>query len=100
MESKLTGKQKRYLRSLGNGIDHRYLLGKGDIDDSFLDVLDKALEAKELIKVGLLQSSELTPEDAAERICRKLHCELAQIIGRVLLLYRPSEHHKTIELPR
>ncbi len=100
MESNLTGKQKRYLRSLGNTIEHRHLLGKGDIDDGFYESLDKALVAHELIKVGLLQSCELTTEEAAERICGKLNCELAQTIGRVLLLYRESERHKTIELPR
>ncbi len=76
------------------------MLGKGEIDEGFYESLDKALEAHELIKVGLLQSCELPIEEVAEKICDRLHCELAQTIGRVLLLYRESEKHKTIELPR
>lgn len=32
----LTGKQKQQLKALGNSIDHRYLFGKGDVDQAFL----------------------------------------------------------------
>ena len=62
----LKGKQARYLRSLANSIDHRYLLGKGEPDESFIDQLDKGLEANELIKVGLLRTSACTPKTTGE----------------------------------
>ena len=43
--------QKAYLKSLANTISHRYLLGKGEVDEGFLKEINAALEAKELIKV-------------------------------------------------
>lgn len=95
----LKGKQLSYLRRLANTIDHRYLLGKQEPDDSFLDQLDKALEANELIKVGILQNSESKPKELGEEISAKLGAELVQIIGRVIVLYRPSKKHRKIVLP-
>ena len=95
----LKGKQLSYLRGLANIIDHRYLLGKQEPDDSFLDQLDKALEANELIKVGILQNSESKPKELGEDISAKLGAELVQIIGRVVVLYRPSKKHRKIVLP-
>lgn len=95
----LKGKQLSYLRGLANTIGHRYLLGKQEPDDSFLDQLDKALEANELIKVGILQNSESKPKELGEEISAKLGAELVQIIGRVIVLYRPSKKHRKIVLP-
>ena len=95
----LKGKQLSYLRGLANTIDQRYLLGKREPDDSFLDQLDKALEANELIKVGILQNSESKPKELGEDISAKLGAELVQIIGRVIVLYRPSKKHRKIVLP-
>ena len=95
----LKGKQLSYLRGLANTIDHRHLLGKQEPDDSFLDQLDKALEANELIKVGILQNSESKPKELGEEISAKLGAELVQIIGRVVVLYRPSKKHRKIVLP-
>lgn len=95
----LKGKQLSYLRGLANTIDQRYLLGKREPDDSFLDQLDKALEANELIKVGILQNSESKPKELGEEISAKLGAELVQIIGRVIVLYRPSKKHRKIVLP-
>ena len=46
--------QKAYLKKLANPISHRYLIGKGGLDDKFVAELNDALEARELIKVGIL----------------------------------------------
>ena len=95
----IKGKQVRYLRSLSNTIEQRYLFGKGEVDEAFIAQLDAALEAKELIKVGLLQNSSLSAEELAAVLTKRLNCELVQHIGRVLVLYRESKRHKRIVLP-
>lgn len=95
----LTSKQKRYLKGLANPIKNRYLLGKEEPDEAFLDELDKALEAKELIKVGLLQSQSASPEEMGKSLAERLGAELVQTIGRVIVLYRPSKAMKKIVLP-
>ncbi|MCR5491758.1 MAG: YhbY family RNA-binding protein [Bacilli bacterium] len=91
--------QKAYLKSLANGISHRYLLGKEDPDAAFLDELDKALEARELIKVGLLQTAAVEAKDLAKELEEKLGAEAVQVIGRVIVLYRRSKKHPKIEIP-
>lgn len=96
----LKGKQARYLRSLANSIDHRYLLGKGEPDESFIDQLDKGLEANELIKVGLLRTSALSTKELSELLSSRLNCEIVDRIGRVIVLYRESKTKKRIILPR
>ena len=83
----IKGKQVRYLRSLANTIEQRYLFGKGEVDEAFLAQLDAALEAKELIKVGILQNSSLSADELADILTNRLNCELVQHIGRVLVLF-------------
>ena len=96
----LKGNQKRYLKGLANPISHRYLLGKGEIDDCFIAQIDAALEAKELIKVGLNANCPLSPKDAGEILSFKTKSELVQVIGHVVVLYRKSSKCPKIVLPQ
>ena len=94
----MKGKQKRQLRAMANTISQRHLLGKSSPDEGFYESLDKALEANELIKVGLLESVEATAEEIAKDLETKLNAEAVQIIGRVIVLYRRSKKHPRIVL--
>ena len=87
-----------YLKGLANPIRNRYLLGKGELDEAFLNLVDNALEAHELIKVGLLQNSSSKPKDIAAELEEKLKCGIVQIIGRVIVVYRPSKKNPRIVL--
>ena len=94
----LTPKQRAYLKGLANSIHDRYQFGKGEVDDSFVELIDKALEAKELIKVGLLQNAEITADEVATELVKRLDCGLVQKIGRIIVLFRPSKKHPTIHI--
>lgn len=94
----LTPANKRYLKALANPIDRRYLLGKKEPDDGFYEVIDKALEAHELIKVGLNQNAPMKAKDLGPIIAEHVHAELVQVIGRVIVLYRESSKNKKIIL--
>ncbi len=96
----LKGNQKRYLKGLANPISHRYLLGKGEVDDAFIAQIDAALEAKELIKVGLNANCPMSPKDVGELLSFKTNSELVQVIGRVIVLYRRSKKAPKIALPQ
>ena len=96
--NKLTSKQRAKLKSLANPISQRYLLGKLEADDGFLESVDKALEAKELIKVGLLPSCAATPKEVAAILEEKLQAQTVQIIGRVIVLYRRAAKNPVIEV--
>ena len=96
----LTPKQKAYLKGLGNRIEQRYLLGKNEPEDGFYELLDKALEAKELIKVGLLQNSSVDEDLLCENLEKRLNCDIVQRIGRMILIYRPAKKDPKIVLPK
>jgi len=94
----LTPKQKATLKGLANSIHQRYLIGKGEVDDNVVKLLDTALEAHELIKVGVLQNSEVDTAELAATLAKKLSCDVVQEIGRVIVLYRKSKKNPRIVL--
>ena len=91
--------QKAYLKKLANPISHRYLIGKGGLDDKFVVELNNALEARELIKVGILQNASCEPKEIAEELAERLNADLVQIIGRVMVYYRKSKKNPKIVVP-
>ncbi|MFX0559094.1 ribosome assembly RNA-binding protein YhbY [Tepidibacillus infernus] len=97
----LTGKQKRYLRSLAHHLDPIFQVGKGGVNENMVKQINEALEARELIKVSVLKNSLEDADEAAAAIVEGTNAELVQIIGHTIVLYKESkEKNKEIELPR
>lgn len=94
----LTKKQKKQLKALANPLEHKYQLGKADITNSLVDVLDKALTAHELIKVDVLKSVETPIMEVALDLSSKLNAEIIQIIGHKIVLYRQNKENPKIKL--
>ncbi|WP_086351070.1 ribosome assembly RNA-binding protein YhbY [Candidatus Enterococcus clewellii] len=90
----LRGKQKRYLRSQAHHLQPIFQIGKGGLNDEMIVQVNEALEKRELIKVSLLQNTEEVAEDVAVVIERKTGCNVVQVIGRVLVLFKPSSKEK------
>ncbi len=95
----MTGKQRAYLRGLANGIDAKYQIGKGGIDIQTIRMLDFALEARELIKVRVLENAGLGVREACGMLCERLGAEPVQCIGSKFVIYRASKENKTIVIP-
>jgi len=95
----LTGKQRSYLRSLGNTMDAIIQVGKAGIDESFLKQVNEVLEARELIKLSVLQNSEYNAREACGAICEGIGAEPVQVIGNRFLIYRKAREKSKIELP-
>lgn len=96
----ITSKQRAYLRSLAHGIDPIFHLGKNGIEEAFLKQIDDALEAREILKIAVLNNSGYETREASDFICEKLGCEGIQAIGNKMVLYRKSTKKPKIELPR
>ena len=87
----LTGKQKRYLRAIGHNLKPLVLVGKREIEDSLIQETNEVLECHELIKVKLLESCMLDKREAAKILAEACKADMAQILGKTILLYRPAE---------
>ncbi|MTI48491.1 ribosome assembly RNA-binding protein YhbY [Sporosalibacterium faouarense] len=96
----LTGKQRSYLKSLSHGIDPIFQLGKNGITENFIKQVDDALEAREIIKVNVLDNSFMDSKEAANEVAQKTNAEFVQSIGNKFIIYRESEDNKQIELPK
>lgn len=94
----LTGKQKRYLRGLGHELKPVIMVGKNEINEPLITETDSALASHELIKVKVLESCAMDRHEVAESLAKACGADVAQVLGRTLLLYRRSDEAK-IELP-
>ena len=61
----LNSKQRAALRGMANTMDTIFQIGKDGLGESFYRQVDEALEARELIKLRVLESSMLGAREAA-----------------------------------
>ena len=80
-------------------LDTIFQIGKGGISEELCHQLSNALEARELIKVGVLDNSGYTAKEAADTIAAYIDCDVVSCVGTKFVLYRESENKKRIELP-
>jgi RNA-binding protein len=95
----MTGKQRRYLRALGQRLAATLHVGHEGVSDAVVRQADTQLEAHELVKVRI---GDNAPEDrhaTAEALARRTGADLTQVLGRTALLYRPRREEPTIMLP-
>lgn len=96
----LTGKQKRFLRAEAHRLTPIFQVGKGGVNEQMLRQIEEALEARELIKVRILDNCEEDKHDVAEELSEGTNSELVQLIGLTVVLYKESKKNKVIKLPR
>ena len=90
----LTSKQRAQLRGLANNIDTILIVGKDGIGDNLVQQANEALEARELIKGRVLETSLMSAREAAEELAVAARCEVVQVIGSKFVLYR-MQHDKS-----
>ena len=96
----ITSKQRAYLRGLGQSCPAIMQIGKGGITENLIKTVSDALEARELVKLTVLENSVENPREVLDKLCEALGAEGVSAIGRKIVLYRESKDKKTIELPR
>ena len=94
----ITSKQRAYLRSLANGIDTIFQVGKGGVGEEMCRQIDAALEARELVKARVLPNSGYTAREAANEIAEATGADVVSVIGSKFVLYKESVENKRIEL--
>lgn len=96
----LSGKQRRYLRSLGHDLRPLVLLGKGGLTENVFKQIEQNLVAHELVKIKLPKLFGEERTEFAKELTEGTQSELVQILGHVALIYRPHPKEPKISLPR
>ena len=94
----MTSKDRAYLRSLANTIDPILQIGKSGINDNLIKQVDDALEARELIKLTVLETSPDTALNIGTELAEKTTCTLVQVMGRKITLYRKRKKDSKINI--
>ena len=94
----MTGKQRAYLRSLATSLQPIFQVGKGEITDEMTTQIGNALEARELIKVKVLDNSAYSAREAADIISEATDSAVITVIGTKFVLYKESQKHKKIDI--
>lgn len=95
--TELTGKQKRFLRALGQKLRPTCAIGKAGQSQAVIDQISGQLARHELVKVRLPGGSAADRRHAVDELAAALAAHPVALLGRNALLYRPYEHPGTAE---
>ena len=95
----ITSKQRAYLRGLAQNLEPIFQIGKNGINDNQVEQIANALEARELVKINLLNSTPDDKHSIANELAEKTDSDVVQIIGKKITLYKRSTKTPKIELP-
>ena len=96
----LNSRQRAQLRAMANSIAPIFQIGKQGVQPEIAEQISLALEARELVKVSVLETAAETPGEIADMVARQTQSDVVQKIGRKFVLYKESKTHKKIELVR
>lgn len=103
MSQQITSRQRAYLRALANPVPTIFQIGKAGITEELAKQVSEALEARELVKLRVLENALLTAREAADELAPMVDAVQVQCIGNRFTLYRKSNTmpaEKRIVLPK
>ena len=94
--------QRAYLKGLAMNLNPGINVGKDIVTPGLTDAVIEAIEANELIKIGVLKNCMDDPRSIAEVLADRAHAEVVQVIGKKIVLYKPAKkpEDRKIVLPR
>lgn len=100
----LTSKQRAFLRTMANGLEAQYQIGKDGLSDNSVKQMDEYLNVHELLKVNVQNSLDVDIKELAAETAARLHAENVQVVGKRFVLYRHSvqqaQKGRAIVLPK
>lgn len=96
----MTSKQRAYLISLAMKIDPILQIGKSSLTPAITEAISEALEARELVKINVLQNCADDPKKLADMAAERTRSQVVQVIGKKIILYKEGkDKKKKITLP-
>jgi len=96
---KLTGKDRRKLRSLGHALRPAVMIGREGLTAAVYDAVEKAHNGSELIKLKILEPGQVDRKAIAAELNEETRSEVVGMVGGVMLLYRRNRKAPEIKLP-
>lgn len=98
----MTSKQRAYLKGLAMTMQPVINIGKDGLTPGITEAVIEAIEAKELIKVGVLKNCLDEPNEMAAILADRSHSEVVQVIGKKIVLFKTAkkEENRKIVLPK
>ena len=94
----ITSKQRSKMKAMASTVSPIAQIGKGGITDNLLKTLSDALEARELIKVNVLETADDDAVNLAENVADLLGANPVAVIGRKAIFYRRSSRDGFVHL--
>ena len=94
----LNSRQRAQLRAMANDMETILQIGKTGISDNTIKQVADALEARELIKLRILETCPTNVRETADTVAQAVECDVVQVIGSRFILYKESKNNKTIKL--
>ena len=90
----MTSKQRAYLKSLAMTQEPIFQIGKGSLTPENTKAIAEALEARELIKISVLQNCLDDPRQIAQVAAERTQAQVVQVIGKKIVLYKEGKKNK------
>lgn len=96
----MTTKQRAYLKGLAMTMDSIFQIGKSSITPGITEAISEALDARELIKISVLQNCADDSRELADMVAERTRSQVVQVIGKKIVLYKEGkDDKKKIVLP-
>ena len=99
VDTMITPKQRAYLRGLAQNLNAIFQIGKNGMNENQIKQIIDALEARELVKISLLDTVFENKNEIANELARQTQSDVVQVIGKKITLYKRSKENPRIELP-
>ena len=90
----MTSKQRAYLKSLAMTQEPIFQIGKSSLTPENTKAIAEALEARELIKISVLQNCLDDPREIAQIAAERTQSQIVQVIGKKIVLYKEGKKDK------
>lgn len=87
----MTSKERAALRAEANTLEPVFWVGKEGVTENFVNQVTDIFNTRELIKISVQVNSPENAKTLAAEIAEKTDCEVVQVLGRKITLYRYNE---------
>jgi RNA-binding protein len=98
--TKLTNNQKKFLRSMGHALKPVVMVGQHGLSESVLAELESTMTKHELLKIKIRSEGKKEKQQMINKIVELSQSHLVQVIGNIVVIYRPFDEEPQIILPR